>query len=42
MKQFASQDQKVTLDDGENQDTEEDQAPQGDPGQRGLLVNMDQ
>ena len=42
MKQFASQDQKVTLDDGENQDTEEDQAPQGDSGQRDLLVNMDQ
>ena len=42
MKQFASQDQKVTLDDGENQEPEGDQAPQGDPGQRDLLVNMDQ
>ena len=42
MKQFAVQDQKVTLDDEENQDTEGDQAPQGDPGQRDLLVNTDQ
>lgn len=42
MKQFAVQDQKVALDGGENQDTEGDQVPQGDPVQRDLLVNMDQ
>ena len=36
MKQSADQDQKVTLDDGENQETE------GDPGETDLLVNMDQ
>ena len=36
MKQFAGQDQKGTLDDGENKETE------GDQGQRDLLVNTDQ
>ena len=41
MKQFAAQDQKVTLVDGENQETEGDQVPQGDQGQRDLLVNTD-
>ena len=38
MKQFAGQDQKV---DEENRETEGDQAPQGDPGQKDRLVNMD-
>ena len=42
MKQFADQDQKVTLDDGENRETEGDQAPRGDPGQKDRLVNTDQ
>ena len=42
MKQFAGQDQKGTLDDGENQETEGDQAPRGDQGQRDRLVNTDQ
>ena len=42
MKQFADQDQKVALDDGENQETEGDQGPRGDQGQRDLLVNTDQ
>ena len=42
MKQFAGQDQKGTLDDGENKETEGDQAPRGDQGQRDLLVNTDQ
>ena len=42
MKQFADQDQKVALDDGENQDTEGDQAPRGDPDQKNLVVNTDQ
>ena len=42
MKQFADQDQKVTLDDGENKETEGDQATLEDPGQRDLLVNTDQ
>ena len=36
MKQFADQDQKVALDDGENQETE------GDQGQKDRLVNTDQ
>ena len=42
MKQFAGQDQKGKLDDGENQETEGDQAPRGDQGQRDRLVNTDQ
>ena len=42
MRQFADQDQKVTLDDGENQETEGDQGPRGDPGQKDHLVNMAQ
>ena len=45
MKQFADQDQKVrkvALDDGENQETEGDQATLEDPGQKDLLVNTDQ
>ena len=42
MKQFAGQDQKGTLDDGENQETEGDQAPRGDQGQKDFLVNTDQ
>ena len=42
MKQFAVQDQKATLDDGENKDTGGDQASQVHPGQKDLLVNMDQ
>ena len=42
MKQFAAQDQKVTQDDEEGLVSEEDQVLQGDPGLRGLLVNMDQ
>ena len=41
MKQFAAQDQKGTLVDEENRETEGDQAPQGEPGQRDLLVNTD-
>ena len=42
MKQFAGQDQKGTLDNGEDKETEGDQAPRGDQGQRDLLVNTDQ
>ena len=42
MKQSADQDQKLTLDDGENQETEGDQATLEDPSQRDLLVNTDQ
>ena len=42
MKRFAAQDQKVTRDDEEGLVSEEDQVPLGDPGLRGLLVNMDQ
>ena len=42
LKQFADQDQKVTLDDGENQETEGEQAPRGDQGQKDRLVNTDQ
>ena len=42
MKRFAAQDQRVTQDDGEGLETAEDQVPQGVPGRRGLLVNMDQ
>ena len=42
MKQFAGQDQKGTLDDGEDKETVGDQAPRGDQGQRDLLVNTDQ
>ena len=42
MKQFAGQDQKGTLDDGENQETEGDQATLEDPGQKDRLVNTDQ
>ena len=42
MKQFADQDQKVALDDGENQETEGDQDPRGDQGQKDRLVNTDQ
>ena len=42
MKRFAAQDQKVTHDDEEGLVSEEDQVPQGDPGLRGLQVNMDQ
>ena len=42
MKQFAAQDQKVTLDDGENKETEGDQARRGDQGQKDRLVNTDQ
>ena len=42
MKQFADQDQKVTLDDGENQETEGDQPTLEDLDQKDLLVNTDQ
>ena len=42
MKQVAGQDQKATLDDEENQETEGDQAPRGDPGQKDRLVNTAQ
>ena len=42
MKQFAVQDQRVTLEDEENQETEGDQAPRGNPGQKDRLVNTDQ
>ena len=42
MKQFADQDQKVALDDGENQEIAGDQATLEDPGQKDLLVNTDQ
>ena len=41
MKQFADQDQKVTLDDGENRETEGDQAPPGELGLKDRLVNTD-
>ena len=41
MKQFAVQDQKATLVDEENRETEGDQAPLEDQGQRDLLVNTD-
>ena len=41
MKHFAAQDQKGTLVDEEKRETEGDQAPQGEPGQRDLLVNTD-
>ena len=42
MKRFAAQDQKVKRDDEEGLEPEENQVPQGDPGQKELLVNMDQ
>ena len=42
MKSFAAQDQKVKQDDGEDPDPKGDQAPQENPGQKDLLVNMGQ
>ena len=42
MKRFAAQLQEVKLGDGEDPDRKGDQAPQGNPGQRDLLVNMGQ
>ena len=42
MKRFAAQDQKVKQDDGEGLKPEGNQVPQGDPGQKEPLVNMDQ
>ena len=41
MKSFAAQDQEVKQDDGESPDPKGDQAPQGRPGKKDLLVNMD-
>ena len=40
MKNFAAQDQKVMQGDGEDPDSEGNQARQGSPGQKDLLVNM--
>ena len=42
MKRFAAQDQNVKQDDEEGVEPEENQVPQGDLGQKELLVNMDQ
>lgn len=42
MKRFAARDQKAKQDDGEGLEPEGNQVPQGDPGQKELLVNMDQ
>ena len=42
MKRSAAQDQKVAQDDGEDPEPEGEQVAQEDPGQRDLLVNMDQ
>jgi len=41
MKHSAAQDLKVTQDDEEDPEPAGDQVPQGDPGQRDLLANMD-
>jgi len=41
MKRSAAQDQKVTQGDVEDPEPEGDQVPQGEQGQRALLVNMD-
>jgi len=40
MKRSAAQDQKETQDDEEDPESEGNQVPQGDPGQRALLVSM--
>ena len=42
MKSSVVRDQKVTLEDREDEDPEVYRAPEGDPGQKDLLVNMDQ
>jgi len=41
MKRSAAQDQKVTQGDEEDLEPEGDQVPQGEQGQKALLVNMD-
>jgi len=40
MKRSVAHDQRVTQGDGEDQEPEGDQVPQGDPGQRDHLENM--
>jgi len=40
MKRSAAQDQKVTQDNEGDLEPERDQVPQGDTGQRDLLVNI--
>ena len=42
MKSSVVQDQKVTLEDGEGEDPKVHRAPEEDPGQKDLLVNLDQ
>ena len=42
MKCYAAQVQEVKQDDGEDPDPKGDQAPQGRPGQKDLLVNTGQ
>jgi len=41
MKRSAAQDQKETQDGEEDPESEGNRVPQGDLGQRALLVNMD-
>ena len=42
MKSSVDLDQKVTLEGGEDEDPKEYTAPEGNPAQQDLLVNMDQ
>ena len=42
MKSSVNQDQKVTLEGGEDEDPKVYRAPEGDPAQQGLPVKMDQ
>ena len=42
MKSSVYQDQKVTQEDGEDEDPKVYRAPEGDPAQQGLPVKMDQ
>ena len=42
MKSFVDQDQKVTLEDGEDEDPKVYQVPEGKPDHQDLPVNMDQ